>query len=119
MGYGEYSHAAHVAITRRRSAGGERPFVGSGASPLMSPFQTSRESRDSPDPELHGEFRQQLRCYRPGKRDILVQKGNNSDGQKNGHRIVEPRLDQYGFTYPALEPNTALLQKQKRCRSVG
>jgi hypothetical protein len=48
MGYGEYSHAAHVALTRARAVASERPApVGPGCHPLMAPSHARREARDS------------------------------------------------------------------------
>lgn len=48
MGYGEYSHAAHVALTRSRPAS-EPLFGTSGCHPLMQPHGVTREARDSDD----------------------------------------------------------------------
>lgn len=47
MGFGEYSHAAHQALIRRRSGRGEPGARSSGISPLMEPRNTRREARDS------------------------------------------------------------------------
>lgn len=48
MGYGEYSHAAHVALTSRRSASAP-VFTQRGCHPLMDPRHAVREARDSTD----------------------------------------------------------------------
>jgi hypothetical protein len=48
MGYGEYSHAAHVALTSTRPAS-EPLFAQRGCHPLMQPHEAVRESRDSTD----------------------------------------------------------------------
>ena len=48
MGYGSYSHAAHVAITSGR-IDAARVFAVSGAHPLTDPRGATRESRDSDD----------------------------------------------------------------------
>lgn len=48
MGYGEYSHAAHVALTREHERAAEPVFDATGGHPLMDPRGVvSRESRDS------------------------------------------------------------------------
>lgn len=47
MGYGEYSHEAHVALTQARSTTPERVFSGRGCHPLMRPHGARRECRDS------------------------------------------------------------------------
>lgn len=47
MGYGEYSHAAHVALTRSRREGGERAFRGRGLDPRMDPRGVRRVCADS------------------------------------------------------------------------
>lgn len=54
MGYGSYSHAAHVAMTQGRASSGAREvFTQSSCHPLMNPFGVvARESRDS---EAHPE----------------------------------------------------------------
>jgi hypothetical protein len=49
MGYGEYSHAAHVAITAARSAPAAPVFRQDHTHPLMRPHGVVRESRDSDD----------------------------------------------------------------------
>ena len=48
MGYGEYSHAAHVALTTARAPTAS-VFAQRGCHPLMNPKGVSRESRDSAD----------------------------------------------------------------------
>jgi len=48
MGYGEYSHAAHVALTTAR-APRARVFAQPRCHPLMDPRDVARESRDSDD----------------------------------------------------------------------
>ncbi len=48
MGYGEYSHAAHVALTAARPVAA--PVFGQrGCHPLMQPHGVTREARDSPE----------------------------------------------------------------------
>lgn len=47
MGYGEYSHAAHVALTTARVERPSSPFATGGAHALMLPKDTVREARDS------------------------------------------------------------------------
>lgn len=52
MGFGGYSHAAHVELTRARSTslGVEEVFAATRCHPLMNPFGVAtRECRDSPD----------------------------------------------------------------------
>lgn len=46
MGYGEYSHAAHLAITRGRIDAAPR-FAVDGSHPLTRPWRALREARDS------------------------------------------------------------------------
>jgi len=48
LGYGEYSHAAHVALTASRSAA-PQVFAQRGCHPLLEPKGVVRESRDSTD----------------------------------------------------------------------
>lgn len=48
MGYGEYSHAAHVAMTSTRTSSAS-VFTARSCHPLMEPHKASRESRDSED----------------------------------------------------------------------
>ena len=57
MGFGAYSHAAHVALTRSRpESGAEAVFAATRCHPLMNPANVeSRECKDSPDnPESLG-----------------------------------------------------------------
>jgi hypothetical protein len=50
MGYGNYSHTAHVALVTHRAAQGAEVFVQSACHPLMNPKGVrARESRDSAD----------------------------------------------------------------------
>lgn len=51
MGFGGYSHAAHIALTRARSTSSlERMFSATRCHPLMNPLGVgTRECRDSPD----------------------------------------------------------------------
>lgn len=49
MGFGNYSHEAHLALTRGRSAAAAPVFTQAQAHPLLSPKNTRRECRDSAD----------------------------------------------------------------------
>ncbi|MCC6215455.1 MAG: VWA domain-containing protein [Polyangiaceae bacterium] len=50
MGFGDYSHEAHVALVTQRAAKGAEVFVQDACHPLMNPKGVrARESRDSPD----------------------------------------------------------------------